>query len=120
MQPGLVALLLAVLVAIPVVGAGIVSSSGGDDSGGAAAPAVQEDRAAEAERPRAYEAAEAERPRAYEDCLESVKKVPARCEALLDEDSRATVRYLKCRDAGIAAGRCLRSLSAPPRSDVSP
>jgi hypothetical protein len=111
MQPGFLALLLALVVAVPVVFA-TLPRPGGDNAGepsvGAPAPSETQRSAPSTTAPGPDPRADEQRVDAYEDCIEKVARLPGRCEALLSDETSGATLYLDCRRAGIAADRCIK------------
>lgn len=111
MQPGFLALLLALVVAVPVVLATLPRPGGdnaGDPSVGAPAQSESERSAPSTTAPGSGPRADDQRVDAYEDCIEKVARLPGRCEVLLSDETNGATLYLDCRRAGIAADRCIK------------
>lgn len=111
MQPGFLALLLALVVAVPVVLATLPRPGGdnaGDPSVGAPAQSESERSAPSTTAPGSGLGADDQRVDAYEDCIEKVARLPGRCEVLLSDETNGATLYLDCRRAGIAADRCIK------------
>jgi hypothetical protein len=111
MQPGFLALLLALVVAVPVVFA-TLPRPGGDSAGepsvGAPAPSEAPESAPSTTAPGPSPRADEQRMDAYEDCIEKVARLPGRCEVLLSDETSGATLYLDCRRVGIAADRCIK------------
>jgi hypothetical protein len=129
--PAFLGLVLALAVAVPVV-VGTLPQSGQAPSDPGAAPSLEQETPSEPADPAPPPPISREAPEeapppppepeaadpdsrqllAVQDCAASLPGLRTNCEIVLGNNAETAARYLDCRDAGVAAARCLEVVPA--------